>query len=90
MHARLKNHVDGLRRGDEKCPLYKHAQISHDGNRNPDQFVATKLCSSRTNLHRLISESEEIQSNSDRGLMNSKSEYRGTKIIRMRTHREIV
>ena len=90
MHARLRNHIDGLRRGDNKCPLYKHTQMSHDGSKDSSLFIAKKLTSSRTNLHRLISESEHIQNNHSEGLMNSKSEYRGTKIIRMQTHRTIV
>ena len=90
MHARLRNHIDGLRRGDNKCPLYKHTQMSHDGSTDSSLFIAKKLTSSRTNLHRLISESEQIQKNHSEGLMNSKSEYRGTKIIRMQTHRTIV
>ena len=90
LHARAKEHLDGLKRGDPKCPLFKHVVNSHNSERNPDLFEIKKLTSSRTNLHRLISESEHIQNNVTSGLMNSKSEYRNTKIIRMRTHRTIV
>ena len=90
LHIRSKNHFDGLRKGDPKCPLFKHVVNSHNGDRNPNLFQVKKLCSSRTNLHRLISESEYIQNNVSKGLMNSKSEYRNTKIIRMKTHRTIV
>ena len=90
LHARSKNHFDGLRKGDPKCPLFKHVVNSHNSDRNPNLFQIKKLCSSRTNLHRLISESEYIQNNVSNGLMNSKSEYRNTKIIRMKTHRTIV
>ena len=90
LHSRIQNHTDGLKRGDPKCPLFKHALASHDGVKDPNLFVAKKISSSRTNLHRLITESEEIQNNFSQGLMNSKSEYRGTKIIRMQAQRTIV
>ena len=90
IHARMRDHVDGLRRGEATCPLYKHVQHAHDGNISDARFTAKKITQSRTNLHRLLSEAEQIQSNTHLGLFNSKSEYRGTKIIRMEVNRIIV
>ena len=50
LHARAKNHLDGLKRGDPKCPLFKHVVNSQNSGRNPELFEIKKLTSSRTNL----------------------------------------
>ena len=68
----------------------KYVNIAHDGVRNDAVFETEILHGARTNLSRLILEGEEIQRHSEEGLLNSKSEFRATKVIRLVTDRQIL
>ena len=80
----MVEHLQGLNNSVPSCPLHKHAVQDHQGDTGAPKFTAKVLGTARTNLTRLILEAEEIQEGSRRGkLLNSKSEFRGTKIVRM-------
>ena len=67
----------------------KHISIAHAGVRNDAVCETEILHGARANLSRLILEGEEIQKHSKEGLLNSKSEFRATKVIRLVTDRQI-
>ena len=77
-------------RNNTNCPLKKHVDISHGGVKEEAKFETNILHRARTNLSRMILEGEEIQSHQEEGILNSKSEFRGTKIIRLVTDRRVV
>ena len=89
-HARFKEHTAGLRRGDRACPFFKHVVKDHDGYQEDAVFVGTILKGMKNNLSRLLMEAQQISAHSNDGLLNSKSEYRGTKIIRMVLDRQFL
>ena len=90
IHSRIQEHQAGVRNDIKNCPLKKHVDLCHNGDRDQAKFETGILHGARTNLSRLILEGEEIQAHSDQGLLNSKSEFRATKIIRLVTDRKIV
>ena len=74
-------HLDGLKSRCPKSPLWKHCLEQHDG-----QEVAFKMEIVRKHkspLTRQIHESVAIENSSAKILMNSKSEYNGSKIPRI-------
>ena len=88
IHSRIQEHQAGVRNDIKNCPLKKHVDLCHNGDRDQAKFETGILHGARTNLSRLILEGEEIQAHSDQGLLNSKSEFRATKIIRLVTDRK--
>ena len=91
LHSRMAEHLRGLRGKDKSCPLTKHVDLCHDGETEDAKFETDIIHRARTNLSRLILEAEEIQNHRQKEiLLNSKSEFRGTKIVRLVADREIV
>ena len=89
IHSRIQEHISGVR-NDKNCPLKKHIDICHGGDNEDAKFETGILHGARTNLSRMILEGEEIQAHQEQGILNSKSEFRGTKIIRLVTDRRVV
>ena len=85
IHARMEDHKRGIKSGDTSCPLFRHHLQEHQGDdKEAANFQDKVVCSARTNLSRMLLEAEVIQEGSKQGnLLNNKSEYRGTKLIRM-------
>ena len=88
MHSHMAEHLGGVRRMEQNCPLVKHITLAHGGDKDDARFEARVLHGARTNLARLVLEGEQIQQHMDDGILNSKSEYRGTKVIRLIPNRE--
>ena len=68
----------------------KHVDLCHSGRTEDSHFETQILHTARTNLSRLILEAEEISNHRQNGILNSKSEFRGTKIVRLVADREII
>ena len=90
IHRREKEHLQGLTRGEWKCPLYRHSQEHHpDG---PPQFKMEKIASARSNIQRLVHEAELIANHDESGtkLWNQKGEYGRSKLVRLKPSSEYV
>ena len=90
LHSRMSEHLRGLKSKDKLCPLMKHVDLCHSGRTEDSHFETQILHTARTNLSRLILEAEEISNHRQNGILNSKSEFRGTKIVRLVADREII
>ena len=84
----MAEHIAGVRRMEKNCPLVKHINLCHSGIKEEASFESKILHGARTNLARLVLEGEEIQNHRSQGILNSKSEFRGTKVIRLVTNKE--
>lgn len=76
--------MGGLRREDKGNPLYKHYTEQHKDEDVPT-FEMRILTKHRTNINRLITEGisiEKVRQKNPEALMNSKSEWGRTKLIR--------
>ena len=84
LHARMLEHTAGVRSKKMSCPLYRHRLEHHQGDDSDPSFTMKKTASSRTNMERLIQESEFIGDGDEEGakLWNSKTEYGKSKLIR--------
>ena len=74
-------HLDDLRCRRNKSPLWKHCMDQHEG--KEVGFSMEILRRHKSPLTRQIHESVAIENSSARFLMNSKSEYNGSKIPRL-------
>ena len=84
LHGRAVQHMGGLRRGDKGNPLYKHCTDVHPNTEKP-KFVMRVVSNHKTNLHRMITEGISIERVRERDpgiLLNSKSEWGRTKLVR--------
>ena len=88
LHSRMSEHLAGLKRMEKSCPLAKHVTLSHGGVKEDARFKSKILHGARTNLSRLVLEAEQIQEHLEEGVLNSKSEFRGTKVIRLIPNKE--
>ena len=90
IHRRQKEHLQGLKRGDWKCPLFRHSQEHHPEGHL--QFKMKKIHTARSNMERLVHEAEMIANKSDSGvkLWNQKGEYGRSKIVRLKPSSEYV
>ena len=88
LHSRITEHMAGLRKMEKTCPLTKHVNLSHGGVKEEANFQSKILHGARTNLRRLVLEGEQIQEHLEEGILNSKSEFRGTKVIRLVVNKE--
>ena len=88
-HSRFIEHVQGINSQTASCPLYRHVVDAHGGIQDDAKFQGSIVKITRTNLTRMLTEAAEIQAHTGQ-LFNNKSEYRGTKIIRMVPHREVI
>ena len=86
----MADHVAGVRRMEKSCPLVKHINLCHSGIKEEASFESKILHGARTNLARLVLEGEEIQNHRSqgKGILNSKSEFRGAKVIRLVANKE--
>ena len=83
-HARFLEHRRGITDKSMSCPLYRHVLESHGGDETGADFQGSVVRKTRTNLTRLVLEAQEIHNKIQTGtLLNSKSEFRGSKLIRM-------
>ena len=82
LHSRSQEHLRGLKKGDIKCPLFKHSEEKHNGDKNHQRFKMELIKSTRGNLTRLLTESENINAHKPEILLNSKSEYGRNKVVR--------
>ena len=78
---RGNEHLDDLKNRKQKSPLWKHCTEEHGG--KEVNFSMKIVRSHRTPLTRQIHESVEIEHSSAKILMNSKSEYNGSRIPRI-------
>ena len=80
----MMEHTAGLRAKKLTCPLYRHKLEHHTDDDIDPNFTMKKTSVSRTNMERLIQESESIGDGSENGiqLWNSKAEYGRSKLIR--------
>ena len=91
LHARMSEHLAGLKAGNKTCPLYRHKLDKHPNGDDP-KFIMKKTLSSRTNMERLIQEAELIGDGEASGitLWNNKSEYGKSKLIRWKPQMSFV
>ena len=85
MHARSHEHIQAVDRKDKKNALYKHILHAHKDQPQP-KFVMEQISSHKTNLHRLISEGIYIEKESEdnpNSILNSRSEWGRTKLVRI-------
>ena len=83
IHARMSDHLKGVKNGKGDCPLYKHQLEKHLGSRDHSNFEMKIIEKFRKNMQRLLNESHNIiKHNTTHKLMNSKSEYSKNKIVR--------
>ena len=90
IHRRQKEHLQGLKRGDWKCPLFRHTRQHHPEGA-PD-FIMEKISKARSNMERLVYEAELIGNHDDGGsqLWNQKGEYGRSKLVRLKSSSEYV
>ena len=84
MHGRAVQHMGGLRREDKGNPLFKHCVEVHPNTEKP-KFVMRLVSKHKTNIHRMVTEGisiEKIRRRDPEILLNSKSEWGRTKLIR--------
>ena len=84
LHGRAMQHMGGLRRDDKKNPLYKHCLETHPNAEKP-RFEMRVISKHKTNIHRMITEGitiERVRQKDPGILLNSKSEWGRTKLIR--------
>ena len=80
-YLRGGEHMDDLRNRSKKSPLWKHCAEHHE--REEVKFSMKVIASHRTPLTRQVQESVEIDNSKAKILLNSKSEYNGSKIPRV-------
>ena len=76
--------MGGLRRGDKGNPLFKHSMEAHPNGEKPT-FVMRVVSNHKTNIHRMISEGitiEKVREKNPDILLNSKSEWGRTRLVR--------
>ena len=78
---RGREHLDGLRKRNEKNALWKHCEMFHGG--EEVKFAMKVLRSHKTPLTRQIHESVEIDNSQAKIIMNSKGEWNGSRIPRV-------
>ena len=84
LHGRALQHMGGLRRGDKGNPLFKHCMEAHTNTERPT-FVMRVISKHKTNIHRMITEGvsiERVRKKDPEILLNSKSEWGRTRLIR--------
>ena len=79
---RGQEHSHGLEKKLEDNPLYKHDVLHHAGVKS--EFTMKVLRQHKTPLARLIQESVEIEMSRDDLIMNSKGEYNGSRVPRIK------
>ena len=88
-HARMKEHLGGLRRRNPENPLFKHILEEHDGTPDPRKFIMEIKGVHRGNVGRLLAESHAIEAGAKKHkLLNSKAEYTKNKLVKIVIHTE--
>ena len=76
-------HCEGLYKELEKAPLWRHARMFHEGQKNVDWYRMKVERSHRTPLVRQLDEGVEIATCKAAVVMNSKGEWNGSKLPKM-------
>ena len=78
-----EEHLDGIRRREEKNGLWKHSQMHHGGELKREDLEMKVIETHRTPLTRQIHEGVEIETNQADIIMNSKTEWNQSRLPRI-------
>ena len=79
MYERSKEHITAWNEGDDECPLQRHSNIYHNGNRFDVLLRIVAKCYGKPS-RKLITEAVKIDGITDGQAMNNKNEWTYTNL----------